>query len=98
MANDGQKEKVGDDTPTESEKHIDLDVEEDNCNGETRDKNHGGKDIGQEGGIPKKSDRSGYYNEDDLQVWKDRCLRRDDEMKRIVDKLADLQMVVNFMM
>ncbi|GMQ10446.1 hypothetical protein CsSME_00053440 [Camellia sinensis var. sinensis] len=46
MANDGQKEKVGDDTPTESGKHIDLDVEEDNCNEETRDKNHRGKDVG----------------------------------------------------
>ncbi|KAL7218912.1 hypothetical protein ACSBR2_012056 [Camellia fascicularis] len=92
MANDGQKEKVGDDTPTESGKHIDLEVEEDNCNKEARDKNHGGKDVGQEGGISKKSDRSGYYNEDDLQVWKDRCLRRDDEIKRMANKLADLQM------
>ncbi|KAL7180461.1 hypothetical protein ACSBR1_043627 [Camellia fascicularis] len=67
MANDGQKEKVGNDTPTESGKHIDLDVEENNCNEETRDKNHGGKNVGQEGGVPKKSDRSGYYNEDNLQ-------------------------------
>ncbi|KAL7221853.1 hypothetical protein ACSBR1_023740 [Camellia fascicularis] len=66
MANDGQKEKVGDDTPTESGKHIDLEVEEDNCNEEARDKNHGGKDVGQEGGVPKKSDRRWYYNEDDL--------------------------------
>ncbi|THG14695.1 hypothetical protein TEA_025207 [Camellia sinensis var. sinensis] len=98
MANDGQKEKVGDDTLTESGKHIDLDVEEDNCNAKTRDKNHKGKDVGQEGGVPKKSDRSGYYNEGDLQVWKDRCLRRDDEMKGMTDKLVDLQMVINFMM
>ncbi|KAL7197177.1 hypothetical protein ACSBR1_037074 [Camellia fascicularis] len=97
MANDGQKEKVGDDTPAESEKHIDLDVEKDNYNEETHDKNHGGKNVGQEGGIPKKSDRSGYYNKDDLQVWKDRCLRRDNEMKGMVDKLADLQTVVNFL-
>ncbi|KAL7181373.1 hypothetical protein ACSBR1_040288 [Camellia fascicularis] len=65
MANDGQKEKVGDDTPTGSEKHIDLDVEEDNCNEETRNKNHGENDVGQEGGVPKKSNRSGYYNEND---------------------------------
>ncbi|KAL7175725.1 hypothetical protein ACSBR2_029336 [Camellia fascicularis] len=91
MANDGQKEKVKDDTPTESGKHIDLEVEEDNCNEEARDKNHGGKDVGQEGSVPKKSDRSGYYNEDDLQVWKDRCLRRDDEIKGMANKLADLQ-------
>ncbi|KAL7227131.1 hypothetical protein ACSBR1_022071 [Camellia fascicularis] len=98
MANNGQKKKVGDNTPTESGKRIDLDVEEDNCNKETRDKNHGRKDIGQEGSVPKKSNRSWYYNEDDLQVWKDRCLRRDDEMKGMADKSADLQTVINFMM
>ncbi|KAL7181609.1 hypothetical protein ACSBR1_040496 [Camellia fascicularis] len=98
MTNDGQKEKVGDNTPTESGKYIDLDVEEDNCNEETRDKNHGGKNVGQEGGIPKKSDQSGYYNEDDLQVWKDRCLRRDGEINGMANKLADLQTVINFMM
>ncbi|KAL7246385.1 hypothetical protein ACSBR2_001483 [Camellia fascicularis] len=97
MANDGQKEKVGDDTPTESGKHIDFDVEEDNCNEETRDTNHEGKDVGQKGGVPKKSDWSGYYNEDDLQVWKNRCLRRDYEMKGMANKLADLQTIVNFM-
>ncbi|KAF5931840.1 hypothetical protein HYC85_028011 [Camellia sinensis] len=45
MANNRQKEKVRDDTPTENGKHIDLDVEEDNCNEETRDKNHEGKDV-----------------------------------------------------
>ncbi|KAL7170100.1 hypothetical protein ACSBR2_035032 [Camellia fascicularis] len=73
MANDGQKEKVGDDTPNGSKKHIDLDVEEDNYNEETRDKNHEEND-------------------------KDRCLRRDDEMKGMANKLADLQTVVNFMM
>ncbi|KAL7172766.1 hypothetical protein ACSBR2_032273 [Camellia fascicularis] len=98
MASDGQKEKVGDDTPTGSGKPVDLDVEEDNCNKETHDKNHGGKDVGQEGDIPKKTDRSGYYNEDNLQVWKERCLRRDDEVKDMANKLADLQTFVNFMM
>ncbi|KAL7201075.1 hypothetical protein ACSBR1_032891 [Camellia fascicularis] len=98
MASDGQKEKVGDDTPTRSGKPVDLDVKEDNCNKETHDKNHGGKDVGQEGDIPKKTDRSGYYNEDNLQVWKERCLRRDDEVKDMANKLANLQTLVNFMM
>ncbi|KAL7191538.1 hypothetical protein ACSBR2_023589 [Camellia fascicularis] len=98
MASTGQKDKIGNDTPTGSERPIDLDVEEDNCNEETRDKNHGGKNVGQEDDIPKKSDRSGYYNEDDLQVWKDRCLRRDDEIKGMANKLADLQTVINFRM
>ncbi|KAL7262229.1 hypothetical protein ACSBR1_000576 [Camellia fascicularis] len=66
MANDGQKEKVEDNTPTGSEKHIDLDVEKDNCNEETRDKNHEEEDVCQESDVPNKSDRSEYYNEDDL--------------------------------
>ncbi|KAF5932151.1 hypothetical protein HYC85_028322 [Camellia sinensis] len=68
MANDRPKEKVGDDTPTESGKHIDLGIEEDNYNEETRDKNHREEDVGQEGDVPKKSDESKYYNKDDLQA------------------------------
>ncbi|KAL7261471.1 hypothetical protein ACSBR1_000008 [Camellia fascicularis] len=66
MANDGQKEKVGDDISTGSGKHLDLEVKKDNCNEETRDQNPGEKDVGQEGDVPKKSDRSAYYNEDNL--------------------------------
>ncbi|KAL7190447.1 hypothetical protein ACSBR2_022678 [Camellia fascicularis] len=49
MANDGRKEKVENDIPTGSGKHIDLDVDEDNCNEETRDSNPGEKDVGKEG-------------------------------------------------
>ncbi|KAL7194650.1 hypothetical protein ACSBR1_034975 [Camellia fascicularis] len=47
--------------------------------------------------MPKKTDRGEYYNEIDIQVWKDRCLRRDGEMKGMANKLANLQSVVNFM-
>ncbi|KAL7163665.1 hypothetical protein ACSBR2_039727 [Camellia fascicularis] len=97
MANDRQKEKIGDNTPTGSGRPIDLDVEEDNCNEETRDQNHRVKDVGQESDVPKKTDQSEYYNEDNLQVWKERCLRRDDEVKTMANKLADLQTMVNFM-
>ena len=75
-----------------------LTFEGDNHNTETRDQSHGVKDVGQKGDAPKATDRSGYYNEDDLQVWKDRCLRRDEEVKEMANKLADLQSVVNFMM
>ncbi|KAL7214241.1 hypothetical protein ACSBR1_026620 [Camellia fascicularis] len=95
MASDRQKDKIGDDTPAGSGRPIDLDVEGDNRNTETRDQNHGVKDVGQEGNVP---DQSRYYNEDNLQVWRDRCLRRDEEVKEMVNKLADLQSVVNFMM
>ncbi|KAL7167290.1 hypothetical protein ACSBR2_037869 [Camellia fascicularis] len=66
MANDEQKEKIGDDIPTRSGKHIDPNVEEDSCNEEPRDNNLGEKDVGQEGDVPKKADRGEYYNEDDL--------------------------------
>ncbi|KAL7262277.1 hypothetical protein ACSBR1_000621 [Camellia fascicularis] len=56
------------------------------------------KDISQDGDVPKKVGRGEYYNESDLQVWKDRCLRRDGEMKGMTNKLTDLQLVANFMM
>ncbi|KAL7171302.1 hypothetical protein ACSBR2_036034 [Camellia fascicularis] len=98
MANDGQKEKIWDDISTGNDKHFDPNVKEDDCNEETWDQNPGEKDVGQEGDVPKKSDRGGYYNEDDLQVWKDICLQRDDKMKGMTNKLADLQLVINFMM
>ena len=48
--------------------------------------------------MPKKPYRSGYYNEDYLQVWKDKCLRKDEEVKEMANKLANLHSVVNFMM
>ena len=98
MASDGQKDMVGDEIPTGSGKHVDPNVEEDGRNEETQNQNHGKKDVGQDGDVPKKPDRSGYYNEDDLQVWKDRCLQKDEEVKEMANKLADLQSVVNFMM
>ncbi|GMP96756.1 hypothetical protein CsSME_00045258 [Camellia sinensis var. sinensis] len=98
MANDGHKDKFGDDVPTGSGKHIDPNVEENDYNKETRDQNPREKDVGQKGEVPKKSDRCGYYNENDLQVWKDRYLWRDREIIGMANKLADLQSVVNFMM
>ena len=98
MASNGQQEKIGDDAPAGSGRPIDLDIEGDNHNAETHDQGHGEKDVGQEGNIPKKSDQNEYYNEDNLQVWKERCLRSNEEMKGMANKLADLQSVVNFMM
>ena len=79
MANDGQKDQIEDNAPAGSESPINLNVERDNHNTETRDQSHGVKDAGQEGEAPKITDRSGYYNEDDLQVWKDRYLRRNED-------------------
>lgn len=66
MANDRQKEKVGDDIPSGSGKHVDPNVKEENCNKGAQDQNPGGKNIGQEGDPPKKAGRDEYYNESDL--------------------------------
>ena len=65
MANDEQKDQIRDNAPAGSRRPIDLDVEGDNSNTETRDQSHGVKEAGQEGDAPKTTDRS---NEDDLQV------------------------------
>ncbi|KAL7180726.1 hypothetical protein ACSBR1_039732 [Camellia fascicularis] len=98
MASNGQKEKMGDDALARNGKPTDLDIERDNHNAETYDQGHGEEDVGQTDDVPKKPSQSGYYKEDNLQVWKDRCLRRDEEVKEMASKLADLQLVVNFMM
>ncbi|KAL7236101.1 hypothetical protein ACSBR1_019384 [Camellia fascicularis] len=98
MTNDGQKEKVEDDIPSGSSKYANPNMEEKNCNEGPRDQNPGEKDVGQEGDALKKVGQGGYYNESDLQVWKDRYLRRDSEIKGMANKLVDLQSVVNFMM
>ena len=82
MANDGQKAQIRDNAPAGSRRPIDLDVEGDDRNIETRDQSHGVKDADQEGNAPKTTDRSGYYNEDDLQVWKDRYLRKNEDPSR----------------
>ena len=79
MANDGQKDLIRDNAPAGSGRPIDLNVEGDDRNTETHNQSHGVKDAGQEGDAPKTTDRSGYYNEDELQVWKDRYLRRNED-------------------
>ncbi|KAL7225423.1 hypothetical protein ACSBR1_020737 [Camellia fascicularis] len=98
MANNGQEEKIGDDINSESFEQVDLNVGKENHNEGTQDLNPGEKDVGNKGNAPKKAGRDEYYNESDLQLWNDRCLKRDDEMKGMTYKLADLQSVVNFMM
>ncbi|KAL7167258.1 hypothetical protein ACSBR2_037843 [Camellia fascicularis] len=83
MTSNGQKEKIGDNTLVGSGKPIDLDIEGDNHNAETYDQGHGDKDVGQTDDGPKKPDQTRYYKEDDFQVWKDRCLRKDEEVKEM---------------
>ena len=82
MANDGQKDQIGDTAPAGSRRPINLDVEGATRNIETRDQSHGVKDAGQKGDALKPTDRSGYYNKDDLQVWKDKYLRRNEDPSR----------------
>ncbi|KAL7186697.1 hypothetical protein ACSBR2_028428 [Camellia fascicularis] len=45
MANDGQKDQIGDNAPAGSGRPINLDVEGDDRNTETRDQSHGVKDA-----------------------------------------------------
>ena len=45
MANDEQKDQIGDNAPTGSGRSINLDVEGDNRNTESRDQSHGVKDA-----------------------------------------------------
>ncbi|KAL7230743.1 hypothetical protein ACSBR2_009096 [Camellia fascicularis] len=66
MASNEQKDKIGGYAPTGSGRSIDLDVERDNHNEETRDQNHGEKDIGQTCDTPKNANQGRYYNEDNL--------------------------------
>ncbi|KAL7204214.1 hypothetical protein ACSBR2_017309 [Camellia fascicularis] len=82
MANDGQKDQIEDNTPAGSGRPINLDVERDDRNTETRDQGHGVKDANQEDDAPKITDRSGYYNEDDLQVWMDKYLQKNEDPSR----------------
>ncbi|KAL7234044.1 hypothetical protein ACSBR1_017612 [Camellia fascicularis] len=98
MASNGQKEKMGDDASAGSGRPIDLDTEGDNHNAETCNQGNREKDVGQTDDVLTKPDQNKYYKEDDFQVWKDRCLRRDEEVKEMANKLANLQSVVNFMM
>ncbi|KAL7186484.1 hypothetical protein ACSBR2_028270 [Camellia fascicularis] len=97
MADDGHEEKTGNGINSESCEHKDPNVGKENHNKEAHNLNLGEKDVDKEGNASKKVGRDEYYNESDLQVWKDRCLRRDGEMKGMANKLVDLQSVVNFM-
>ncbi|KAI7998828.1 Protein DEK [Camellia lanceoleosa] len=98
MASNTQKEKIGDNTSAGSGRPVDPNAEGGDHNEEARDQNHAEKGVGQDGDTSKKADQGKYYNEDNLQIWKDRCLRRNEEVKEMANKLADLQSVVNFMM
>ena len=75
MASNGQQENFGDDAPTGSGSPIDLDIEVDNHNAEARDQGHRENDVIPEGYTSKRANQGKYYNEDNLQVWRDRCLR-----------------------
>ncbi|KAL7174302.1 hypothetical protein ACSBR2_033544 [Camellia fascicularis] len=98
MTNNEQEEKIGDDIHSESEEHVDPNVREENRNEGVQELSPGVKNVSKECNVPKKRGRDEYYSESNLKVWKDRCLRRDGEMKGMANKLADLQLVVNFMM
>ncbi|GMQ07153.1 hypothetical protein CsSME_00051474 [Camellia sinensis var. sinensis] len=59
MASNGQKKKIGDNTPAGSGRPIDLDGEGERSNAETHEQNHGAKDIGQTSTTTKTTSRFG---------------------------------------
>ncbi|GMQ11384.1 hypothetical protein CsSME_00054039 [Camellia sinensis var. sinensis] len=73
------KDQIRDNAPAGSRRSINLDVEGDNSNTETRNQSHGVKEAGQKGDAPKTIDQN---NKDDLQVWKDRYLRKNEDPSR----------------
>ncbi|KAL7197259.1 hypothetical protein ACSBR2_019858 [Camellia fascicularis] len=83
MANNGKEEKIGDDIHSECEEHVDPNVRKEDRNEGVQELNLGVNDASKGRDGPKKGGRDEYYNEGDLQVWKDRCLRKDKEMKEM---------------
>ncbi|CAL5389516.1 unnamed protein product [Camellia sinensis] len=80
-----------DNAPAGSGRPIDLDVEGDNSNTDTRDQSHGVKEAGQEGDAPKTTDRSGYHNEDDLQGSREvQVHKRDNVWEKAFELLEQL--------
>ncbi|KAL7225166.1 hypothetical protein ACSBR1_020531 [Camellia fascicularis] len=77
---------------------MDSNARGENDNKGVQEPNPGANDVGKGRNGPKKGGRDEYYNESNMQAWKDRCLRRDKEMKDLVNKLTDLQTMVNFVM
>ncbi|KAL7202404.1 hypothetical protein ACSBR1_033972 [Camellia fascicularis] len=97
MANNGQAERIGDNIHSQEEEHVDHNARGKNENKRVRVLNLGANDAGKGCNDPRKGCRDECYNESDPKVWKDRCLRRDKEMKDMAIKLTYLQTVVNFM-
>ncbi|KAL7214880.1 hypothetical protein ACSBR1_027125 [Camellia fascicularis] len=89
MANNEEEERIGDGIHGEEEEHVDPNAREENRNEGAQEPNLGVNDVGKGRNIPKKRGRDEYYNERDFQVWKDRCLKRDEEMKEMENKLTD---------
>ncbi|KAL7181674.1 hypothetical protein ACSBR1_040548 [Camellia fascicularis] len=89
MANN-KHEVRKDDIHNEEEEHVEPNAREENRNEGSQEPNLGANDVGKGHNGPKKGGQHEYYNESNLQVWKDRCLRRDKEMTDMANKLIDL--------
>lgn len=82
MANNEQGENIRDDIPNGGGKLANLNMEKENRNEGARDQNPGENNIGQKGDAPKKAGRDKYYSKSNLQVWGDRCQRKDEKTER----------------
>lgn len=98
MANNGQEVRIRDDIYSEEEEHMGPNVGKGKNNEEVKEVDLEANNVAQGWNGSKKGSRDEYYQEGDLQVWNDKWLRRDEELKDTVSKLTDLYTVVNFMM
>ncbi|KAL7263183.1 hypothetical protein ACSBR1_001372 [Camellia fascicularis] len=98
MANVGQEVSIGDDIHSEEEEYVDPNVGGENNENKVQEVNLEANNAARGRNSLKRGNREEYYNKSDFQVWKGRCLRRDDKVKDLANKLTDLQTVVNFMM
>ncbi|KAL7174786.1 hypothetical protein ACSBR1_043860 [Camellia fascicularis] len=98
MANAGQEERIGDDMHSEEEEYVDSYTGGGNVDKKVQEVNLVANNATRGRNGPRRGNREECYNESDCQVWKERCLWRDDELKDLANKLTDLQIVVNFMM
>ncbi|KAL7219167.1 hypothetical protein ACSBR2_012275 [Camellia fascicularis] len=90
MATNRQEVRIGDDIYSEEEEHMDPNSRGGNNNEEIQKFNHEASNVSRARNRNTKGGRDEYYHEGDLQVWKDRSLKRDEELKDMTNKLTNL--------
>ncbi|KAL7229405.1 hypothetical protein ACSBR2_008000 [Camellia fascicularis] len=74
MANARQEVRVRDDIYSEDKEYVDPNVEGENNEDEVHEVNPEANNATRGRNGPMRGNQEEYYNESDLQVWKDQCL------------------------